>query len=292
MASVMANSRNSRPTMSPMKSSGIKTAISETVNETMVKPICSEPRSAACNGRFAFFEIARDVLDHHDGVVHDEAGRDRERHQGQIVQAVTEQVHHAESSDDGERNGDARNDGGGEIAQEEKDHHHDQADGEHQLELNVFDRRTNGVGAICQDLISIDGRNGTAQLRQQRLDTIDHRNDVGARLPLNVDDHRRRGVHPGGLAGILGAVHDRRHVLNTNGRAILIGDDDGLVAGAGQDLVVGADGVRLPRAVEIALGLIQVGLARAPFECLPDSSRKRPARWDSREYARPASGRR
>ena len=42
-ASVIANSRNSRPTTSPMNSSGISTAISENVSEMMVKPICSEP---------------------------------------------------------------------------------------------------------------------------------------------------------------------------------------------------------------------------------------------------------
>jgi len=33
-----------------MNSSGIRTAINETVSETMVKPICSEPFSAACKG--------------------------------------------------------------------------------------------------------------------------------------------------------------------------------------------------------------------------------------------------
>ena len=49
-ASVTANSRNSRPTTSPMNSSGISTAISEKVSEMMVKPICSAPFSAACNG--------------------------------------------------------------------------------------------------------------------------------------------------------------------------------------------------------------------------------------------------
>src|SRR5213595_3619841 len=48
--SVIANSRNRRPTTSPMNNSGISTAISDTVSETMVKPICSEPRSAACSG--------------------------------------------------------------------------------------------------------------------------------------------------------------------------------------------------------------------------------------------------
>jgi hypothetical protein len=49
-ASVMANSWNSRPTTSPMKSSGISTAISETVRDTMVKPISPAPLSAACSG--------------------------------------------------------------------------------------------------------------------------------------------------------------------------------------------------------------------------------------------------
>ena len=48
--SVTANSRKSRPTTSPMKRSGISTAISDTVSETIVKPICSEPRSAAWSG--------------------------------------------------------------------------------------------------------------------------------------------------------------------------------------------------------------------------------------------------
>ena len=47
-ASVMANSWNRRPTTSPMNSSGISTAISDTVSEMMVKPICLEPFSAAC----------------------------------------------------------------------------------------------------------------------------------------------------------------------------------------------------------------------------------------------------
>ena len=45
--SVTANSRKRRPTMSPMNSNGINTAINETLSETIVKPICSDPLSAA-----------------------------------------------------------------------------------------------------------------------------------------------------------------------------------------------------------------------------------------------------
>ncbi|GCE79713.1 hypothetical protein MSKU3_1188 [Komagataeibacter oboediens] len=46
-ASVMANSWNRRPTTSPMNSSGISTAISDTVSEMMVNPISPAPFSAA-----------------------------------------------------------------------------------------------------------------------------------------------------------------------------------------------------------------------------------------------------
>ena len=46
-ASVIANSWNSRPTTSPMNRSGISTAISDTVSEMMVKPICADPFTAA-----------------------------------------------------------------------------------------------------------------------------------------------------------------------------------------------------------------------------------------------------
>ena len=112
--------------MSPMNSSGISTAISETVSETMVKPICPAPFSAASSGDSPSSMIARDVLDHHDGVVDHEAGGDGQRHQRQVVQAVAQQVHHAERADQRERHGHAGNDGGREVAQEQEDHHHHQ----------------------------------------------------------------------------------------------------------------------------------------------------------------------
>ena len=50
-AMVTANSRNTRPTMPPISSTGMNTAISETVIEMMVKPISRAPFSAASNGR-------------------------------------------------------------------------------------------------------------------------------------------------------------------------------------------------------------------------------------------------
>ncbi len=50
MLIVTANSRKSRPTMPPMKSTGMKTASREQVIDRMVKPISREPLSAASKG--------------------------------------------------------------------------------------------------------------------------------------------------------------------------------------------------------------------------------------------------
>ena len=47
---VRANSRNSRPMMPPISSSGMNTAISEKLIDRTVKPISREPLSAASNG--------------------------------------------------------------------------------------------------------------------------------------------------------------------------------------------------------------------------------------------------
>ena len=50
IASVTANSLNRRPITPPMNSRGMSTAISDTVSERMVKPICPAPVSAASSG--------------------------------------------------------------------------------------------------------------------------------------------------------------------------------------------------------------------------------------------------
>ena len=47
---VRENSRNSRPTMPPMNSSGMNAAISEMLIETTVKPICLAPSMVARSG--------------------------------------------------------------------------------------------------------------------------------------------------------------------------------------------------------------------------------------------------
>jgi len=60
----------------PMKSSGMRTAMSETVREMMVKPICSAALHGGLHRRVAGLDVARDVFDHDDRVIHHKAGGD------------------------------------------------------------------------------------------------------------------------------------------------------------------------------------------------------------------------
>ena len=59
------------------------------------------------------------------------------------------------------------------------------------------------------------------------LDAVDHADDVGAGLALDVQDHGGRGVHPGGLLDVLGAVDHGGDVGQAHRRAVAVGDDDG-----------------------------------------------------------------
>ena len=97
---VTANSWNSRPMMPPMNSTGMNTAASESVIERIVKPISRAPSKRRLHARLAHLHVADDVLQHHDGVVHHEAHRERQRHQREVVERVAQQVHGGERADD------------------------------------------------------------------------------------------------------------------------------------------------------------------------------------------------
>ncbi len=97
------------------------------------------------------------------------------------------------------------------------------------------------------------------KLRQQLLDALDDADGVGAGLALHVEDDGRGLVHPRGLLAVFDAVDDVGDVVEHDGRAVAIGDDDVLVVVAGYKLIVGVDLVILARAVEVALGGVDAG---------------------------------
>ncbi len=71
---VIANSRNKRPTMPVMKSRGMKTATSEMLKEMTVNPgdFLFRALERGLHRFFARFNVAHDILNHHNRVIHHE----------------------------------------------------------------------------------------------------------------------------------------------------------------------------------------------------------------------------
>jgi hypothetical protein len=207
----------------------------------------------------AALEIARDVLDHDDGIVHHEAGCDHQRHQREIVDGKTGEIHEAERADQRQRHRHARNQGGAQVAQEKKDHQHHQADGEGELDLHVAHRGADGDGAIGQNGHVDGGRERSGELRQLALDTVDDLDHIGAGLALNVDDDRRHVVDPGGEAHVLRVLGDLGHIGQEYRRAVAVGDHHRAVLLGRAQLIVGVDHVGSARRIDIALRALDVG---------------------------------
>ena len=130
----------------------------------------------------AGFEVARDVFEHDNGVVDDEAGRDRQRHQREIVEAETKHIHGPEGADDRDRHGDAWNGRGAKITQEHEDHENDEADRGDQRRDRVAQRSANRDRAIHHDGEIHVARQRRDQARQFRLHSVYGLDDIAARL--------------------------------------------------------------------------------------------------------------
>ena len=157
IASVTANSRNSRPTMPPMSRMGMNTASSDAVMLTIVKPICLAPLERRLDRRHALLDEARDVLGHDDGVVDDEAGRDGQRHQRQVVDAVADRymTPKVPTSDSG-----TATDGitvAHTLRRNTKTTKHDQRHRDHERRLDVGHRGADGLRAVDRQ-VHVDGR--------------------------------------------------------------------------------------------------------------------------------------
>ena len=166
-----------------------------------------------------------DVLEHHDRIVDDEADREREGHQRQVVEAEPEQVHHREGGDQRHRQGQAGNDRRRQVAEEQEDHQHDEDDREHQRELHVVHGVANRQRLVGADVELGRGRHLFEERRQHPLDLVHDRDHVGARLALHRQVDAAVALVPRHLLVDLDAVVDVRNLVETDRVAVAVGDD-------------------------------------------------------------------
>jgi hypothetical protein len=189
--------------------------------------------------RLAFFEVAHDVLRHDDRVVDDEAGRDRQRHQREVVEAVVEQPHRTERPDQRDRHGDAGDGGGPRRAEKDGHDEDDEAHGQEERVFDVGDGSADRGGAILRDGHLEGGGDHRAELGQDGLDALDRREDV--RAWLAADDHHDRalGVEPGRRATVLDVVEDVGHIAQPHDGTVFFAEDEIAEGRGAEQLAIG-----------------------------------------------------
>ncbi len=207
----------------------------------------------------ARFDVPDDVLDHHDGVVDDEADGDGDSHQRQVVDAVAQKTHHPERAGDRQGNRRGRDQRRPHAAQEQEHHQHDQCDGEQQRALNVAQARTDRLRSVVDHLRRHRGRQSRFEFRQHAANLVHGVDDVEARLLVNVDNDRAVALNPRGLLHVLNAVHSSADITHAHRCAVAIGQHEVVVVGGLDQLIGGVHRHRALRAVERSFGRVRGG---------------------------------
>src|ERR1700730_254574 len=220
-----------------------------------------------------------DVLDLDDRVVDHEADRDRQGHQGEVVETVAEFVEHPEGANERQRHGDSRDNGRPEISQEYEDHHYDERNRQQQRELHVGDRCADGLGAIGNDIYLDGGGYRRLEHRQHRFDPAHRLDDVGSRLALDRQDDRSLLVEPAGNQLVLSRTDGVADIAYADRRPVAIGDDQVVVLLGLEQLIVGIDRVGLARAVERTFRKVDIRLAEHRSHILEVDAARRQRLW-------------
>jgi len=201
-----------------------------------------------------------DVFHHHDRIVHDEADRDDDRHQRQVVQAETEDVHQGETGDQRDTEHRRDNQRRRQLAQEQRHHRDHQQDRDQQGDLDFVQRGANGLRAVDQGFHLHRGRQHRFEAGQGGLNAVDGFNNVGAGLAENHQIHTGAISGPGLHVGIFRTVDDVGDIAQVNRGAILVGNDELAVVLGVEQLVVGRQRGNARLAVQRTFGQVEAGL--------------------------------
>ena len=205
-------------------------------------------------------EVAVHVLDHDDGVVDHETDRNRQRHQGKIIDRETGEPHAGAGPGQGQRHRDACRDGRRDPAQKREHHQHNEECGRQQRPLHILDAGTDGSGAIDKGGDFDGAGNPLPQFGYQCLDAINGVDDVGIALLGNLDQNRRLLVEPGDRPAVADGILYIRHIREPDEAAIGAFDQDIAEFGGRAHLPVDRQGFALAAAIEDADRAQRVGI--------------------------------
>ena len=183
-------------------------------------------RMGGLRGRHPQPDIALDVLDHDDRVVHDDSHGEHESEQRQVVQRYAQRVENGEHADQRDRYGDDGNDRGAPVLQEqehdadhEQDRHEDRGD-------HLIDRFADEDRGIVDDLVADARREILRQGLHGREHFALHRQRVRAGLGEDQQRYAGAAIHIGGRAVIRGADLDASDVAEARHPSLIVGFED------------------------------------------------------------------
>src|ERR1051326_750123 len=214
----------------------------------------------------AFADVALDVFDDDDSVVHHKTSGQRDSEQRERVNGKAQQFHEGKGPNQRNRNGDRRNDGGASFLQEDENHQHHENDGFEQSDQNVFNGFADNFGRVESHLHMHAGWKVLGELIYDRESIAIHLERVSIGELRDADaDRRLMSVELEIGAVVLGAELDVAHVFELDQSAIGCGahDDIGKLIGIGKpadranaNLIILAVGRR--RLAELAGSNLQV----------------------------------
>ena len=155
-------------------------------------------------------------LQHHDGIVHNDADHEHESEHGEDVHRVAHEVEHSEGADDGHRNSHRGNDRGPQIPEEDEDDEHHQAEGDGQRVPHLADGFFNIDAGVVVDPHLHPFRQGRTDGLHLGPDRLGHIDRVGFGLFDDAQENAGLARGPGDGAVIGDAVLGTTHILEAH----------------------------------------------------------------------------
>ena len=217
------------------------------------------PLQSRLDMRHSALQMTRDILEHDDRIIDHEAGGDSQRHQREIVETVSAQLHDAERAENGNRHRHGRNERRAQAAQEKEDDKDDENDRDDQRKLGMSQRGADGAATITRQGHLDIARQGRLELRQLRPDAIDGGDDIATGLLEQNEEDGALPVDQTFIAQAFNRIVDFGDIAQEHGPVVAPGNDEVPVLRRLQNLVVGIELIASAVIVDRALGTVGVG---------------------------------
>ena len=189
--------------------------MSESVIAMTARPTSLRTLDGRLSRRHLFlFHVAKDDLEHDHGVVDHDADREGEGEQRDDVQGKAHPVHCGEGRDESARDGNGGDDGGPDLAEEEKHDPRGEDGAENQMLFDGVHRREDVLGLVANRVHLPAARKLAPELGDPLLEPFHDLNGVRAGLLAHLEHDGGLAVEGGDRLGVGHAVFDARDVAD------------------------------------------------------------------------------